>query len=87
MGNYNLKSPSMALKCLHFVKNERRDCILVSCNMYVQRQIPTTWGKGVWIQWNGMMDLNGGMEWWTGTVEWNGGLERQYRMVENTHYA
>ena len=22
------------MKCLHFVKNERRDCILASCNMY-----------------------------------------------------
>ena len=42
---------------------------------------------GVWIQWNGMVDWNGGMEWWTGTVEWNGGLEWQNGMVENTHYA
>ena len=30
------KSPPTAptMKCLHFVKNDRRDCILVSCNMY-----------------------------------------------------
>ena len=30
------KSAPMAptMKCLHFVKNDRRDCILVSCNMY-----------------------------------------------------
>ena len=30
---------------------------------------------GIWIQWNGMVDWNSGMEWWTGTVEWNGRLE------------
>ena len=29
--------------------------------------------KGIWIQWNGMVDWNGGMEWWKWTriVEWN----------------
>ena len=27
-----INGPTM--KCRHFVKNERRDCILVSCNMY-----------------------------------------------------
>ena len=31
--------------------------------------------SGVWIQWNGMVDRNDGMEWWTGTVEWNGLIE------------
>ena len=40
--------------------------------------VPKTEGiirLGVWIQWNGIMDWNGGMERWTGLVEWNGGLE------------
>ena len=31
--------------------------------------------QAVWIQWNGMVDWNGGMEWWTGMVEWNGGMK------------
>ena len=22
--------------------------------------------QGIWIQWNGMVDCNGGMEWWNG---------------------
>ena len=26
--------------------------------------------RGVWIQWNGMMDWNGGMD-WNGEMEWN----------------
>ena len=30
---------------------------------------------GVWIQWNGMVDWNAGMEWWNGMVEWNGAIE------------
>ena len=26
----------------------------------------------IWIQWNGMVDQNGGMNWNGGMVEWNG---------------
>ena len=27
--------------------------------------------RGVWNQWNGMVEWNDGMEWWNGTQEWN----------------
>ena len=29
----------------------------------------------VWIQWNGMVEWNGGLEWWNGMVDWNGGMK------------
>jgi len=31
--------------------------------------------QGVWIQWNGMVDWNAGMEQWNGLEHWNGMME------------
>jgi len=48
---------------------------------------------GVWIQWNGMVDLKGGMEWWTGMAErnigikgWNEMAKRNPRQYMYFHY-
>ena len=68
---YTSHRAQAAVLCLHYVlcllQYTAAECLsknCISCN--------SDYGhfKGVWNQWNGMLEWNGGMEHWNGIAKW-----------------